>query len=270
MFRHHCASTLAALAATLVGGVVYGQALKITIEDLQPADGFFLTPVWLGFNDGGFDLYDPGTAATPGLEDLAEDGITGTLSGEFNAAINGDGTSRFDTVVTAPGGFGGAPVLDPGEVVTVVVNVPDPGSNRYLTYASMVIPSNDAFIGNGNPLANLVFNPDGSFAGPLVVDFFGSSIHDSGTEVNDTMGAAFSAVGGTATDEGGTVIALHAGLDNFVGTDTVAGTTIGSAIGGNEALARITVELVPEPTTGVLMSLASLAYLSCRKRRSRR
>ena len=83
----------------------------------------------------------------------------------------------------------------------------------------MVIPSNDAFIGNGNPTAYRIFNPDGSFAGPLVIDIFGDEIYDAGTEVNDGLGAPFSTLGGSSTDENGTV-ALHPGLGNFIGTDT--------------------------------------------------
>ena len=173
------------------------------------------------------------------------------------------------TVVTAPAGFPGAPVFDPGESVTQTIMVSDPGSNRYLTYASMVIPSNDAFIGNGNPLAYPVFNADGSFAGPLTIEIFGGNVYDAGTEVNNGMGAAFSALGGTDSDEG-SVVALHTGLDNFLGTQTAAGTTINSALAAETPLARIVIQSVPEPSTFTLGLLGLFGLIRRRNRSGQR
>jgi hypothetical protein len=261
-------ATLLVLAATATT-TTSAQQISITIENLQPAaDGFFLTPVWIGFHDGSFDLYDGGSVASPGLQLIAEDGDPSTLRSEFAAATNGDATARHDDVVFAPGGFSGAPVLDAGESVTRFLTVPNSASNRYFSFASMVIPSNDAFIGNGNPLAYPIFDLSGASTGPLTIDLFGADIHDAGTEVNDAMGAAFSLLGGTRSDEGGTVIPVHPGLDNFVGTGTPAG-TIGTAIAANEPVARITIRAVPEPHTAALLLAATVAGVSSRHRKLR-
>jgi hypothetical protein len=249
---------------------VGAESIRVGVENLQPADGFFFTPVWVGFHDGSFDLFDPGAAASDPLEVIAEEGNPGPLSSLFLSAMNGDGSARYDHVLTAPGGFEGAPVFDPGEKITMDLDVPMASSNQYLSFASMAIPSNDAFIGNMDPQAFRVFNADGSFAGPLTIELFGSSIHDAGTESNTGQGAAFSTIGGTGEDEGGVVLATHPGLDNFVGTMTAAGTTIGSAVAGDEPFARIQVTLVPEPGSLALalMGMITASFALRRKRPS--
>ena len=151
----------------------------------------------------------------------------------------------------------------------MTLDVPNAGSNQYLSFASMVIPSNDGFFGNSDPLAFTVFNADGSFAGPLTIEIDGIKLYDAGTETNTGMGAAFSAVGGIDTDENGTV-AIHPGLGNFVGTDTADATTIGSAIDSGELLARIQITAVPEPTTALLGALGGLVSLAVLRRKGPR
>jgi hypothetical protein len=237
----------------------------VTIENLQPADGYYFSPVWLGFHGGTFDMFDYGSAASAAVEAMAEAGDGAPLTALLTSATNGDGTSRVYATVTSPAGFPGLPLFDPGESMTQTISVADPGSNRYLSYASMVVPSNDAFIGNDDPLAYAVFNSDGSFAGPLTIDIVGGQINDSGTEVNDRMGAAFSTLGGTDSIEG-SVVALHLGLGNFLGTMTAAGTTLGAPLEATTPLARIHVQLVPEPSAAVLMLLGMGSAISHRRR----
>ncbi len=240
--------------------------LQITVENLQPADGFYFTPVWLGLHDGGFDLFDMGAAASSELATLAETGDVGPLGSLFSSMTNGDGTARAGTVITAPGGFAGAPVFDPGESISQTWTVDLPASNRYLSLASMVIPSNDAFFGNGNPMQYEVFGADGTFLGPLDIAIVGGSIYDAGSELNTTMGAAFSALGGTDEDEMGDVM-MHPGLDNFLGTQTAAGTTLAAALNADTPLARIRVNQVPEPTSWTL-ALLGLPWLLRRRPRA--
>ena len=192
-----------AIAAMVVSlGNLNAQQIEVQVENLSPSDGFFFTPVWSGFHDGSFDLFNSGEAASPGLELIAEEGNFSTLSAEFA----GSGT---DGAVFSPGGFGGAPVFDPGETSSAVFDIS--ANDRYFSFASMIIPSNDAFIGNSNPLAYEVLDSNGEFTGPIVIEIFGADIYDAGTEVNDAQGAAFSALGGISSDEGG-VVALHTGL----------------------------------------------------------
>ena len=233
----------------------YGVNVRVTVENLVPADSFFFTPVWIGFHDGVFDVYTSGQSAAgfPGLEEIAEEGNTGPLSTDFNTNFNG-----VDATITSPGGFVPAPVFDPGETSQFQLNVANSATHRFFSYASMVIPSNDAFFANGGPQDHMIFDAAGVFQGPTVIEIFGRDVLDAGTEVNDENGgAAFSANGGTSADQGG-LIASHSGLSNFVGTQTAAGTTISTDLADDTLIARITI--VPEPTALTLSALAMFLF----------
>ena len=150
----------------------------VSVENLSPNQGTAITPVWVGFHNGEFDTYDRGRPASPGLESLAEDGDTALISQEFDLSNLGS------TQATIPGPNG--PIL-PGESTGALINVENPGTDgQYLNYASMILPSNDFFIANGNPLAHKIFDDQGNFIG---ADFIvqGSEVLDAGTEVNDEI-----------------------------------------------------------------------------------
>ena len=165
--------------------------LTISVENLAPENGTSLTPFWFGFHDGNFDTYDRGRPASEGLERIAEDGTTDEISREFDLAGFG----------LVQGTVGEAPIA-PGETVEfeVTIDSDDPGS-RYFNYASMILPSNDFFVANGNELAHEIFDEDGNFIG---VDFVvsGSAVLDAGTEVNDELPETTAFFGQSAPDTG--------------------------------------------------------------------
>lgn len=247
--------------------------VTVTVENLGSDGALFLTPFWLGIHDGTFDLYntEESAAGFGGLESIAEDGATADLM------------SRFDTEQAATGGVNttltaetiAPPPFNPGESSSFVFTLDNPSANRYLSYGSMVIPSNDAFIANGDPLAHPVFDSSGNFTGPFTIDIMGAQVLDAGTEVNGEVDVAFLAAPNGQTgpnmgaDESG-VVRLHGGFNgsvgnvaatpmNILGGTTASGATIDATLGdftaggGGVLLARITV--VPEPST---MGLASL------------
>jgi hypothetical protein len=164
------------------------QEIIVTVENLAPAGGFYFTPVWVGFHNGSFDLFDPGGLASEAVERFAEDGDASALQVEFESAAGGAG--GINTLITAPEGFAGAPVFDPGDTAGVQLTV-DSKANSYLSYMSMIIPSNDAFIGNHNPKAIELFDAAGKFKGKQIITILGSMIWDAGTELNNEMDAAF-------------------------------------------------------------------------------
>ncbi len=182
--------TLALIAWSAVALPSHAQTqdIIVTIENLAPEGGVFFTPVWLGFHDGSLDLFDPGGLASESLERIAEDGDAATLRAEFAAAVGDAG--GMDDVVTAPEGFAGAPVYDPGDIASAQYLL-DSKMNRYASFLSMIIPSNDAFIGNHDPKQIELFDAAGEFKGKQIITILGSMVWDAGTELNTEMDAAF-------------------------------------------------------------------------------
>ncbi|NCF88754.1 MAG: hypothetical protein GWQ08_25080 [Verrucomicrobiaceae bacterium] len=108
------------------------------------------------------------------------------------------------------------PPFAPGESATITLTL---GANnrqhRYLSFASMVILSNDAFIGNSDPMAYPIFDESGNVILSAILRL-GAQIYDAGTEVNDETPANTAFFGQAAPDTGvteGGVIALHTGFD---------------------------------------------------------
>jgi hypothetical protein len=259
-------TNLISLALVLGLGTAAGAAqLRVSVTNLAPQNGNFLTPVWVGFHDGTFDLYDIGTSASTELERLAEDGTTAPLSTAFAAS----GAGTIDGTMPGPSG-----PIAPGDVATMAFMLDELSpSSRYFSYASMIIPSNDAFIANGNPLANRVFADDGTFLG---ADFIvlGSSVLDAGTEVNDELptNTAFfgQATPDTGVDENGVVVVhggfLPPGSGGILDDPMFAAADFRAA---GYQVARIRLTLIPEPSTFAqgTCGLASFAVYLLRRRR---
>ncbi len=146
-------AALALAATTLFTGAASAEQVQVTIETVAPADGVFLTPLWVGFHDGSFDVYDRGAAISAGLERLVEDGNTAPFSDEFTVGA----PTGAQATLAGPGG-----PIPSGDSASGIFDL-DPSVHRYFSYASMVIPSNDAFVANGNPLAHRVFDPNGNW-----------------------------------------------------------------------------------------------------------
>jgi len=236
--------------------------VRVTVTNDAGSGGLYFTPVWTGFHNGTFDLFDSGSPASAGLENLAENGDVSTLNSEFGSA-NG----RLSNTLTSASGIGPG-LFDPGRSASFDISL-DEVDNRYLSFASMILPSNDAFIGNGDPTSIELFDAMGNFNGPITLTILGANVYDSGSELNDTMGAPFSMIGGTSTDTADGV-SLHAGLDNFLGSELGNGDLLTTAFGASTGIATITVSAVPEPSSyaaiaGVFM-LAAAVYTRRRRR----
>jgi hypothetical protein len=164
-----------------------GVKVMVKIESIVPENGVYFSPVWVGFHDGSFDLFDLGSLASLAVERIAEDGNNVNLTEDLETVTAGTGVTG---VITSPGGFDKLPLFDPGETSTAEFTL-NPEYNRYFTYAAMVVPSNDAFIGNHNPWAVELFDAAGDFTGKKIITVLGSQVWDAGTELNTEMDAAF-------------------------------------------------------------------------------
>ncbi|NJN04451.1 MAG: PEP-CTERM sorting domain-containing protein [Leptolyngbyaceae cyanobacterium SL_1_1] len=257
--------SIAAIAAIFSAVAITPKAMaatfRVSIENLAPTSGNFLTSVWVGFHNGEFDIYNRGESleAFPGTENVAEDGDTGPITAQFSAIAAGTVQG------TLPGPSG---PIAPGEIASFDFDLdPTDIDSRYFSYASMIIPSNDAFIANGNPLAHQIFDDMGNFLG---ADFtvLGSQVLDGGTEVNDEaeFSTAFlgQATPDTGIDENG-VVELHPGFvpgGRILSTPRFAEADFTTA--GYE-VARIKVEKVPEPGTIAALIGVGTALMASKK-----
>ncbi len=181
--------------------------VTVSIENLAPENGIYLTPVWVGFHDGNFDTFDLLRPATEGLENIAEDGDASELSARFAESRVGS----LDSTIAGGDDF----VIAPGEIATATFTLDNElAASRYFNFVSMVVPSNDAFIGNRNHRDFPIFDERGNFLDlQLLID--GDEVIDAGTEVNDELEATtafFSQqVPNTGETEDG-LVRLHSGF----------------------------------------------------------
>ena len=202
---------------------------------------FFATPVWFGLHDGSFDFFDAGDSASNALETIAELGDAAPLIADFEAAPGSPG----DINGLVFGGGTGVPPIAPGETGIGSFEPINPANYQYFSFASMVVPTNDTFIGNDNALAYQIFDDAGNFLGTDgVFEIDVTRIYDAGTEVNDASasgGAAFAAgaVGTEGADENG-VVTLATDLSEFRGLTTPNGFDINdTTLGSGQSFATI-------------------------------
>jgi len=207
--------------------------VTVKVESLVPENGVYFTPVWVGFHDGSFDLFDIGGLASLGIERIAEDGNVDELRADFAAGTADAG--GIDGVITSPEGFEGLPVFDPGEVSTAEFTL-NGLQHRYLSFASMIVPSNDAFIGNHNPWALELFDAAGKFKGKQIYTVLGSMVWDAGTELNTEMDAAF--INQTAPNTGETTSSPILPHPGYIGSHGNPGST-GLILGGINAAGKL-------------------------------
>ncbi len=202
--------TSSLLMGAFAASNAHAEPMRVTvkIENVAPMQATFQTPVWLGLHDGNaFDIYNTGSpantlpiAGSRAFESICEDGSTALISENFSALQ----TAGRQTTLAGPNG-----PIAPGDVAEFSFEVESTDQNtRYLSYASMVLPSNDFCIANGNPKAHPMFDENGNF---IAQSFFvtGTEVLDAGTEVNDesTENTAFfgQAAPDTGIDENGNV-----------------------------------------------------------------
>jgi hypothetical protein len=243
--------TRAALAtACVLGGWSAAQAavvtVRVTAQNVAPADGIAFAPLHVGFGNGSFDAFDNGSAAGAAIVSVAEGGSGSDWQPAFAAAE--------PQAVRGTVGAGG-PIL--AGVTRMLDFTVDTMVNPFFTFASMVIPSNDHFIGNDNPQAYRIFDAAGNLLLSQISQL-ASQIWDAGSETTDPGAAAFVGNNGLRTAQNGVVSFNFSELSAYNGLATGAGYVFNNNLLAGTEIFRIGFEVlaVPEPSGLVLTALA--------------
>jgi hypothetical protein len=235
--------------------------VTVRVQNLAPTNSVSFAPLRFGFNNGSFDAFNAGGVATAPIISVAEGGSGNAWFPAFRAA---DPTAVLGSTMGA---------LTPGSSFTTATFRVDTAINPFFTFASMVVPSNDFFIGNDDPMEYRLFDAAGNL---LIqnIDQNASEIWNAGSELFDPLAAAF-LVGGTnglRTPENGTVSFNFSELARFNGLTTAAGYTFNSGLVDNTAVYRIsfTSTAVPEPAIWAQLIGGFMIVGGAMRRRSRR
>ena len=258
---------LIAIAAAAGATTAQNVELRVTVENLAPDNGVAFAPLRVGFHNGTFDAFNNGESAfLLGESSIADAPIVSVAEGGsgstwFPAFAAADPTATLGSVLPDPAG-----PLTPGASGTAVFNI-DTDLNQFFTFAAMVVPSNDLFIGNDDPQAYRLFDDDGNLLVSEIIQT-GAEIWDAGSEIADPAAAAF-VVGGTnglRTDQNGVVSFDFSELGAFDGLETGAGYIYdNSLISGSSEIYRISFEVVPAPASAGLLAMGGL--VAARRRR---
>jgi hypothetical protein len=244
-------------AAGLAGTGVASAApveIRVTVESLVSANDVSFAPLRLGFHNGTFDSFNINEAASPAIVSIAEGGSGSAWFPAFAAA---EPNATLGTV-------GGGPLV-PGATASATFVV-DPTVNRFFTFGSMVVPSNDHFIGNDDPTEYELLDSDGNLL-LSTISQFGREVWNAGSEATDPANAAF-VVGGVndnRTAENGVVSFEFAELNAFNGLTTGAGYVFDRQFAAADDVYRISFEIVPAPGAGALLAFAGVGL--ARRRR---
>ena len=234
--------------------------VTVTAQNLSPANSLSFAPLRLGFNNGTFDAFNIGQVAGAAITSVAEGG---SASAWFPAFAAADPTS-------VRGSVGGGP-LQPGQTASNRFVV-DTAVNPFFTFATMVLPSNDYFLGNDSPTRFRLFDSTGKLT-TTSIGQKARDIWDNGSEAFDPANAAF-LVGGVndrRTPQNGVVSFDFAELSRFNGLTTAGGYTFDSQLAADTDVYRISFAAdpvaVPAPPAVVLVALGACGLAGVRRLR---
>ena len=147
-----------AVSSAHAGSAMY----EVTITNLTQAEKF--TPILVASHKKSMKLFELGAMASPELTNIAEGGAIGDMAALLMANPNVIDVADSGGLLPPNG------LLEPGASVTVTVSAK---GAKYISLASMLIPTNDAFIALNGVRVN------GKESGYWV------QAYDAGTETND-------------------------------------------------------------------------------------
>ena len=241
--------------------------LTVTVRNLAPTNSVSFAPLRIGINNGTFDSFNIGTTATAPIVSIAEGGSGSDWFPAFAAADPNAVVSTVGGALVPLGNVGVGFVNSASRIFTVDTNV-----NRFFTFASMVIPSNDLFIGNDNPAAFQILDN----AGNLLISQINqtaSQIWDANSEVAIAANAAFvqGGVNANRVAENGLVAFDRSELAVFNGLTTGAGYVFNdSSLTATTNIAQISFSVTPVPEPSSLALMGGLIGIGVVVRRFRK
>ena len=239
----HC-TRVALAAAGLLCSLHAAQAanvtLRVTVQNLAPANGVAFAPLHVGFGQGLFDAFNEGSAANAATVSIAEGGSGSAWQPAFAAA----------EPMATRGTIGGLLLSGATASMNFTVNT---ALNQFFTFAAMVVPSNDHFIGNDSPTEYHLFDAAGNLL-LSQINQDATDIWDAGSETTDPLAAAFVGTNSLRTPQNGVVSFNFSELSAYNGLTTGAGYVFNNNLTANTAIYRIGFEVlaVPEPSSAAL------------------
>lgn len=161
---------------------ISGTDFEVVVENSSGSTAYpgVLTPVAWAVHDETSSLFVDQSAASAGLEVLAEAGDPSGLIGELDAMAGVGSTGVADT----PEGTTSAGPIVGGQSYRFMVTADV--DHRHLSLASMVVPSNDTFIAFPSAVALLDAAGAPRSSTDIMADVAGIVAWDAGTEANQT------------------------------------------------------------------------------------
>ncbi len=163
-----CSDTLTEVepeGPSAVAGSSYNATAEFEVAVRNITTGQPFTPPLVATHNNHIRMFQVGTAASEGIKEIAENGNLGPLLDALNASSN-----VSDVVVAVAGD---PPPVMPGQ--TVKFNITTTPGNHYISFASMLICTNDGFTGL-----------DSKMLPRNVGDYVSFALrgYDAGTEIN--------------------------------------------------------------------------------------
>ena len=151
-----------------------------------------MSPAIVTLHNDNYEMYTLGTSASLALETLAEGGDNSMLLSEATATTDVDDVEMLSALLT------------PGKTLSVRVK----GNGDYLSLASMLVNTNDGFVGLEHYHVSHLKVGEG--------EYLELSTYDAGTEANSESATTVPAQGGEgfnpSRDDANDKIRLHAGV----------------------------------------------------------
>ncbi|MEM7675800.1 MAG: spondin domain-containing protein, partial [Myxococcota bacterium] len=167
-----------------------GGVYSVTVANVSEARGDLITPIapvaW-AIHDDTFTLFDEGSPDRgEGLEVLAEDGSPAVLAASL-AGASGVGSAGAQPITMERPSDPAGPAM-PGE--RFVFDVTPSADHPYLSFAAMVVASNDAFVAPpGTGIRLIDMNGNARPAADVQADIMATlAVWDAGTEANEVPG----------------------------------------------------------------------------------